>query len=334
LPGLVFTNISRVVFRDAEYVLSAEMAPCALDRVLRSLHAGASWSAVRGLVSTGKVFVDGVRESEPSRRIEAGARIAIRMRSERHAAPRIPLLHVDREVVVVAKPAGISTVPFELKESESRGGRRAPSAEPLVLSELVARALKSRGGPQAPLGIVHRLDKDTSGVLIFARTLSALRALKQQFRVHSIERRYLALVHGQPESRTISSRLVQNRGDGLRGSTRDPNLGRMATTHVKVLEQFDNASLVECRLETGRTHQIRIHLSERGHPVLGERVYIREYAGPALQAPRLMLHAAVLGFVLPSSGEPLRFELELPQDMNDVLSTLRRAPAGPRGGRR
>jgi len=303
---------------------------------LRSLHAGASWSAVRNLVVTGKVFVEGVRESEPSRRVEAGARIAIRMRSERNPAPRVQLLHVDREVVVVAKPAGISTVPFELGESEGKGGRRAPSAEPLVLSELVARALKSRGGPQGPLGIVHRLDKDTSGVLVFARTLSALRALKQQFRVHSIERRYLALVHGQLESRTISSRLLRDRGDGLRGSTRDPNLGRMATTHVKVLEQFDNASLVECRLETGRTHQIRIHLSERGHPVLGERVYIRDYAGPEVQAPRLMLHAAVLGFVLPASAEPLRFELELPQDMTDVLGTLRRARASvrPAVGRR
>jgi 23S rRNA pseudouridine1911/1915/1917 synthase len=322
------------MFRDAEFVLSAEEAPCALDRALRTQHAGASWSAVRSLVATGKVFVDGVLESEPSRRIEAGTRIAIRMRSSRRSAPRVQLLHVDREVVVVAKPAGISTVPFELKESESKSGRRPPPAEPLVLSELVASELKSRGGSQAPLGIVHRLDKDTSGVLVFARTLPAKRALKQQFRVHSIERRYLALVHGQLESRTISSRLVKNRGDGLRGSTRDPNLGRMATTHVKVLERFANASFVECRLETGRTHQIRIHLSEHGNSVLGERVYVRDYSGPKVPAPRLMLHAAVLGFSLPSSGAPLRFELELPQDMSDVLGALRRSPLRPVVGRR
>src|SRR5688572_29534783 len=117
------------MFRDAEYVLSAELAPCALDRALRTLHTGASWSAVRGLVATGKVYVDGVRESEPSRRIDVGARIAIRMRSERRPAPRVPLLHVDREVVVVAKPAGISTVPFELKESETKAGRRPAPAE-------------------------------------------------------------------------------------------------------------------------------------------------------------------------------------------------------------
>jgi 23S rRNA pseudouridine1911/1915/1917 synthase len=322
------------MFRDAEWVVSAAQAGQALDRLLREWHQGASWSGVRGLVTSGKVFVDGSPERDPQRRVAASARVSLRMRSERRPAAKLELLlHVDKHLVVVAKPAGLNSVPYPaLDGSDSPRAVQRTDAESDVLSVQVERALRQRGaGQSVPLGIVHRLDKETSGVLVFARTLAAKRHLKEQFRVHSIERRYLALVHGVPENATLSSRLVKDRGDGLRGSTDDPTLGRLATTHVSVLERLPGASLVECRLETGRTHQIRIQLSERGHPVLGERVYIKDYQGRPLPAPRLLLHAAELGFDHPATGERLRFEQPLPEDLQRVLDAARagRGPGRP-----
>lgn len=158
---------------------------------------------------------------------------------------------------------------------------------------------------------------------MFARSLAAKRQLKQQFRVHSVHRRYVALVNGALGSRTLRSRLVKDRGDGLRGSTSNPKLGQIAVTHVRPRETLAGATLVECRLETGRTHQIRIQLSEAGHPIVGERVYVRDYARPLIDAPRLMLHAAELGFLHPATGRPLRFSEALPADMQAVLERLR-----------
>jgi 23S rRNA pseudouridine1911/1915/1917 synthase len=321
------------MFRDADWVVSEPQASYALDRLLRELHPGSSWSAVRALVTSGKVYVNGSCEREPSQRVAAGAEVTLRMRSERRPKSELDLMHVDRHLVVVAKPAGMNSVPYPNPgggEAARAASRAAPDSD--VLSVQVERALRQRGaGQSGPLGIVHRLDKETSGVLVFARTLAAKRELKEQFRVHSIDRRYLALVHGLPENGTLSSRLVKDRGDGLRGSTQDPTLGRSATTHLRVLERLPGVSFVECRLETGRTHQIRIHLSERGHPVLGERVYIRDYTGHPLPAPRLMLHATELGFDHPATGERLRFELPLPGDMQRVIEAARRgAPSRPR----
>jgi 23S rRNA pseudouridine1911/1915/1917 synthase len=335
------------MFRDAEWVVSEAQAGQALDRLLREWHPGSSWSGVRDLITSGKVFVDDAAERDPQRRVRAAARVALRMRSERRPAAKLELLlHVDRHLVVVAKPAGLNSVPYQpMDGSELPRAPQRTDADSDVLSVQVERALRQRGpGQSAPLGIVHRLDKETSGVLVFARTLDAKRHLKQQFRVHSIDRRYLALVHGTPENATLSSRLVRDRGDGLRGSTDDPALGRMATTHVRVLERLPGASLVECRLDTGRTHQIRIQLSERGHPVLGERVYIKDYAGTPLPAPRLLLHAAELGFDHPETGERLRFEQPLPEDLQRALAAARGAhgpsraapprPGAPRSRRR
>jgi 23S rRNA pseudouridine1911/1915/1917 synthase len=314
------------MFRDAHWIVAEEQAGHGLDRLLRELHPGASWSAVRALVSSGKVQVGGGVERDPTRRVAAGDEVVLRMRAERRpTTDRVELMHVDRHLVVVAKPAGMNSVPYQEKGVEAPRASQRSAADSDVLSVQVERALRRRGaGQSAPLGVVHRLDRETSGVLVFARTLAAKRELKQQFRVHNIDRRYLALVQGAPDNVTISSRLVKDRGDGLRGSTEDPTLGRVATTHVRVLERLPGMSYVECRLETGRTHQIRIHLSERGNPVLGERVYVRDYPGPVLAAPRLMLHATELGFDHPATGERLRFELPAPEDMQRVLAAARR----------
>lgn len=287
-----------------------------LDRVLRALHPGSSWNAIRRLIETGKVSVDGEVTRDPVRAVRQGAVLVVSMRARRPSAgetlPKSAFVHVDSQVAVVRKPAGVSTVPFDETETDT-------------LVDRLHQALKaSSRGNTAPPGIVHRLDKETSGLILFARTLAAKRALKQQFRVHSVHRRYVAVAHGAVVAQSVSSRLVRDRGDGRRGSTANPTLGRDAVTHVGVLERLDGATLVECRLETGRTHQIRIHLAELGHPLLGETLYMKGYTGPIVDAPRLMLHARELGFSHPSTGEPLRFEEPMPDDMRLVVESLRR----------
>ena len=284
-----------------------------LDRWLRELLPGKSWNEVRRLARTGKVFIDGAPLLDPTRLVAAGAEIELRQNAPRAtrtpSLPRSAILYVDAQVVVVDKPAGISTVPYDENE---RG----------TLDELLMETLSERGR-RAPLGIVHRIDKETSGVVVFARTVAAKLALKNQFRFHTVGRRYVAIAHGAVKSATIRSRLVQDRGDGRRGSTESEELGREAVTHITWLESLRRATLVECQLETGRTHQIRIHLSERGHPLVGERVYSKNYRGELIPAPRLMLHARELSFEHPSSGERLQFEQAMPADMQTVLASLR-----------
>jgi 23S rRNA pseudouridine1911/1915/1917 synthase len=308
------------VFTDESFRAGAGPAR-PIDRVLREQHPGASWNDVRRLIRTGKVSLEGVVVREPITSVTPGAAVTIRMATPRPlgqaAVPRDALVHVDAHVVVVRKPAGIATVPHEdERDTLDR-----------VVQSLLRRTARP-GTSVAPLGVVQRLDKDTSGLIVFARTTTAKRDLQLQFRQHSIVRRYLAIAHGHVESRTIRSRLVQDRGDGLRGSTGSAELGRDAVTHVKRIEALEGATLVECVLETGRTHQIRIHLAEAGHPIVGERVYARSYSGPAIAAPRLMLHAAELGFSHPVTQTALHFEDPLPADMEGVLGLLRGRP-GP-----
>jgi 23S rRNA pseudouridine1911/1915/1917 synthase len=301
---------SNIQFKNGAHVVAAD-GP--LDRLVRVWFAGASWNQVRDLVASGKVSVDGEVVREPTRAVRAGSELRVTMSAPRAKGPALPpdlIVHMDQQVVVARKPPGISTVPYDENETGT-------------LSELVQAVLRRAHGPQPPLGIVHRIDKDTSGLVLFARTLTAKRALKQQFRFHSVARRYVAIAHGAVTPGTLHSRLVKDRGDGRRGSTENPVLGREAVTHVKVLERLRGATLVECQLETGRTHQIRIHLSERGHPLLGERVYSRDYEGTILSAPRLMLHAFELGFEHPTTGTPMHFEQKMPDDMRQVLVTLR-----------
>jgi 23S rRNA pseudouridine1911/1915/1917 synthase len=301
-----------------EFVDRTEAAPTdgPLDRVLRSLHPGASWNEVRRLIETGKVAIDGEVTHDPVRAVRKGTMLAVSMRARRPRQASLPedaFVHVDPHLVVVRKPPGLSTVPYDETETDT-------------LVDRVHEALKARSrGNAAPPGIVHRLDKETSGLILFARTLAAKRGLKQQFRVHAVHRRYVALAHGSVSAQSVSSRLVRDRGDGRRGSTDNPTLGRDATTHVAMLERLEGATLVECRLETGRTHQIRIHLAELGHPLLGETLYMKGYTGQVLEAPRLMLHARELGFTHPMTGEAFHFEEPMPDDMRLVLESLRRA---------
>ncbi|MEZ4312318.1 MAG: RluA family pseudouridine synthase [Polyangiaceae bacterium] len=181
---------------------------------------------------------------------------------------------------------------------------------------------------RTPLGVVQRLDKGTSGLLVFSRTVAAKKHLSQQLRQRSMFRRYLAIAHGDVKSRTFRSLIAPNRGDGLRGSVgrmggRAPREEDLAVTHVERIEGLRGATLIACRLETGRTHQIRIHLAEAGHPLVGEHVYVRDFKGAKIAAPRVMLHAAELGFVHPANEREMSFRWEPPSDFESVLEGLR-----------
>jgi 23S rRNA pseudouridine1911/1915/1917 synthase len=186
-------------------------------------------------------------------------------------------------------------------------------------------------GADARLGVVHRLDRETSGLMMFTRTAHAKRALATQFREHTIDRVYHAIAHGAVAAARVETYLLPDRGDGLRGSYGVfrrakgdvPPDAKYAVTHVIPIAGLARATLVECRLETGRQHQIRVHLSELGHPLVGERVYIRDYAGPRIEAPRPMLHARTLGFAHPRTGERMRFERDPPDDFRAMVESLR-----------
>ena len=194
--------------------------------------------------------------------------------------------------------------------------------------DLVRDAWRRQGRPatSTPLHVVHRIDKDTSGLLVFAKSKAAEVGLGAQFRAHAVARHYLCVAHGEVRAARVESFLVPDRGDGLRGSARAPNQGRRAITHVEPIQALRGATLCKVRLETGKTHQIRIHFAEAGHPLVGESVYVRDFEGEGgtfLSAPRLMLHAATLGFAHPISGEPLRFERPPPAEMSDWIAARR-----------
>ncbi|HLU68860.1 MAG TPA: RluA family pseudouridine synthase [Kofleriaceae bacterium] len=284
-----------------ELTVSEADAGAALAAFLRGA-LGGSWAEARRLVETGKVFVDGRRALRAGDRLAAGQRVEVRMNAPRPRDPaaEVRIVYEDPQVVVVDKPSGVATVPFEARE---RG----------TAMDLLRDAWRRQGRPatEVALHVVHRIDKDTSGLVMFAKSKRAERALGAQFRQHTVERRYLCLAHGDVRFHRVESHLIADRGDGLRGSTRAPGRGKRAVTLVSVVERLRRATLCQVRLETGRTHQIRIHFAERGHPLVGETVYIRDLlraGGRPIEASRLMLHAEVLGFEHPLTGERLRFE--------------------------
>ena len=285
--------------------------------------AGISWSRAKKLVADGRVTVDGEKCLDPAARVHPDAVIVVDAQGPRPRAGALPesaIVFQDRDVVVVDKPAGMLSVADEAGNKDT-------------LAVHLRTLLRRMGAGDAALGVVHRLDRDTSGLMAFARNAAAQRALAAQVRAHDVERVYRAIVHGAVEGpRRIESDLVLDRGDGLRGSHGHyrrakgsaPPDARHAVTNIAPLEALRGATLVECRLETGRQHQIRIHLSELGHPLVGERVYIRDYEGPRIAADRVMLHARSLGFVHPRSGARVCFEREAPEDLLATLAALRR----------
>lgn len=284
---------------------------------------GVAWSRARGLCAEGRVTVNGERCLDAASRVPPGASVVVDSQAPKlRAGPltKSAIVFADRDVVVVDKPAGMLSVADEPANKDT-------------LAHHLRTLLRGRSGDglDAKLGIVHRLDKDTSGLMVFARNAASQRALAAQFRAHDIERVYHAIAHGTVKAARVETYVVLDRGDGIRGSYghfrraqgQMPADAKRALTHFTPLAALRCATFVECRLETGRQHQIRIHLSELGHPLVGERVYIRDHRAERIEATRTMLHARTLGFVHPRSAERMSFEREPPADFEAMLEFLR-----------
>ncbi len=289
-----------------------------LDAALAELLEGCSRSHVQKLVEEGKVQVGGLMETTKKRKLKAGEEITVFMDApvELEALPQnIPLniVYEDADVLVVDKPAGLVVHP----------GAGNPDGT-LVNGILYhcGDSLSSINGVIRP-GIVHRIDKDTSGLLMVAKNDKAHQSLAAQLEAHTILRAYRAIVlHNLKEDK---GRIVAPIGRDPKNRLRMavvPNGGRHAATNYEVLERFGSCTYIEARLETGRTHQIRVHMSHIKHPLLGDSLYGPEKNNSG--ATRQMLHAETLGFVHPTSGDRLEFHSPLPEDFQTVLDRLRR----------
>jgi 23S rRNA pseudouridine1911/1915/1917 synthase len=294
-----------------------------LDRVVADALPDLSRSRVQALIREGHVQVDGtVRKG--SHRPELGAQVSVTVPPPvavdlESVDLGLAILYRDPHLAVVVKPAGLVVHP-------------APSHRGVTLVHGLMHALgglSSIGGEVRP-GIVHRLDKGTSGVMVVACDDLAHRGLQAQFADHSLDRRYLALVHGAPDldAGCVRSSLGRHPKDRVRFASVERN-GKRAVTHWKVRECLGPVTLLECRLETGRTHQVRVHLSEQGWPLLGDPVYAKGRAtpsalsGPLEEVDHQLLHAYRLAFTHPVTREDLAFETEIPADFQGVLDRAR-----------
>jgi 23S rRNA pseudouridine1911/1915/1917 synthase len=305
-----------------------------LDKALVGLFPDLSRARLQDLVREGHVSRDGAILRDPSAKVAAGCCLTLDVPPPADpvpAAETIPLViaYEDDDLVVVDKPAGLVVHPAPGHE----GGT--------LVNALIAHcgdSLSGVGGVRRP-GIVHRLDKDTSGLIVVAKNDAAHRGLADQFADHGrsgpLERAYLAFVWGKPQPvvGTIQASLARSRHNREKIAVVPEEAGRHAITHYAVEESYPEASLVRCRLETGRTHQIRVHLAHRGHPLLGDGVYGAAFRTKAAKlAPdarlalealgRQALHATLLGFAHPRSGETLRFESPLPPELASLRTAL------------
>jgi 23S rRNA pseudouridine1911/1915/1917 synthase len=288
------------------------------ERVDRALALLTGWSRaeVQALVEEGAVLVGG-RPVPKSRRQEAGEEVVVTSVPPEDAPPApeavdFDVVHEDADVVVVSKPAGLVVHPG------------AGHATGTLAGGLLARfpEMAGVGDPLRP-GIVHRLDRDTSGLMVVARSPEAYTALVAALGRREVERRYLALAWGRFEARrgSIDAPIGRSPTRPTRMAVREA--GKEARTGYEVVEEYGHppASLLDCRLETGRTHQIRVHLAAIGHPVVGDSAYGGDR--PPLRPGRPFLHAAHLAFAHPTSGERLAFDDPLPPELEAVLSALR-----------
>lgn len=297
-----------------------------------------SWSEVRRLIRSRQVLIDGNLCLDAGRRLR-GTEV-VKLLANPTAPPARPddvrVRYLDHHIVVVEKPARLTSVRHaEERHWSPRRKQVQPTLQDLLPQIIAKKSDRGQGrrratpaGKLPPVRPVHRLDRETSGLMVFARTRQAEQHLVEQFRRHTTGRRYLAVAQGDVAEQTFESNLVRDRGDGRRGSTTLPDTGKHAVTHVKPLERLGDYTLIECQLETGRTHQIRIHLAEAGHPLCGETVYHQPlFAAPLIDAsgaPRLALHAAELSLDHPISGERLRFTAAMPGDLAQWLAKIRR----------
>jgi 23S rRNA pseudouridine1911/1915/1917 synthase len=322
------------------FTIDAETAGERLDKTLAKLAPDLSRTRIQAIAEDGHISVNGKIEETMSRKLAVGDVIGLIRPEAVDPIPRgeaIPLtvIHEDDDLIVIDKPAGLVVHPA--------GGHETGT----LVNALIAHCgetLSGIGGVKRP-GIVHRLDKDTSGLLVVAKNDRTHQALSAQFADHGrtgpLERAYIALVWGRPNRHNGEIRTQIDRSPVAREkmAVAPEGKGRTAITHFEVEETFEGidgrplVSRVTCRLETGRTHQIRVHMTSIGHPLLGDDLYgggfktKANHLSPEAQAAlkalgRQALHAAVLGFEHPSTGEVMRFESELPEDMAALLGVL------------
>jgi 23S rRNA pseudouridine1911/1915/1917 synthase len=293
-----------------------------LDAFLAACGAAPSRSAAQRLIDAGAVLVDGERRAK-NHRVAPGELVVLAETPEagdEGTAPELEVVYEDDQLLVVDKPAGLVTHPAP--------GHRGPT----LAGALADRA--AGGADPERAGIVHRLDRDTSGLMVVAKTPGAHAALQAELRARRVRREYLALVTGHPdaESGTIDAPIGRDRARRTVVSTRSDR-PRPAVTHFEVIERLPRTALLRVRLETGRTHQIRAHLAAIGHPVCGDPAYGGRRCGRRLGLDRQFLHAESLMFRHPDSGEHLRCESKPPVELRRALDVARREPVsgGPDG---
>ena len=311
-----------------------------LDQFLASMDQIVSRTQAQRLLKSGNVLLNGVSVSAPSRKVYSGQSIQLTVPNNEPSeiAPEkgdLKILHEDSVLVVVNKPAGMVVHPS------------AGHSSGTLVNYLMHHCddLSGIGGVLRP-GIVHRLDKDTSGILVAAKTDSAHLHLSSQFKQHTVKRQYKAIVWGVPSKehgiveasiarhpvRRKEMSIVKSNGDREEVNTK----GKHAVTHWKVLKRFKTASLMACRLETGRTHQIRVHLTSIGHPLIGDKQYgesaLKNYSGLSVALiqtiksfPRQALHAELLGFKHPVTDKWCEFKTNLPGDFSNLLTELQKS---------
>lgn len=293
-----------------------------------------SWSAVRKILRARRVTIGGVLCVDEGRQLAKDEVIDILD----HPLPPPPtdkdvkVRFVDTELVVVEKPAGMVTLrrkpdlawPWARKNLQPTLDECVPRLIGKHAAEKKSAEPNSQKLPR--LLSVHRIDRDSSGLLVFARNKESQTKIIHQFAQHDAVRKYFALIPGTIEDQTVTSQFIRDRGDGLRGSTTDTTIGEQAVTHFRTLRKIGDYSELECRLETGRTNQIRIHLAELGHPICGDIKYRGPFGKPPIadksKIRRMALHAADLRFEHPTTGKPMQFQTDWPIDIKRYLERL------------
>lgn len=289
-----------------------------LARRLHREHPELTFTRAKREIEAGRVSVDGQVDHDPGTWVDPRVQVAWNPDAPprpRARAPAVELVHEDDDVVVAVKPAGLLTQPTPEREKDT------------LLSRVSLALARKRGGDRGFLAVVHRLDRETSGLVAFAASRRALESLQAQLEDHSLGRLYDAAVEGAVEDeRGVFDRALIGDGTHRRRWVAGPGeRGKPAVTHWRVLQRFATATRLEVALETGRTHQIRIHFAAAGHPVIGDRVYRpRRLGPPPVTFPRLALHAGELSFEHPRSGRRITVRTPPPPDYRTLLERLAR----------
>jgi RluA family pseudouridine synthase len=276
--------------------------PRTLLDALAALFPDSSRTTLRQMLQSGRVRVGGEVEKDAKRVVEDGEEIDVGRKAVQRTLPEgLTLLHEDDDVIVVIKANGLLTVATE-RERET------------TAQAYLNAYLKQKGGER--IHVVHRLDRETSGVLVFAKTFETREALKEQFAAHTIDRIYVAIVEGtlEPPQGTFRSNLIERRDLKMQSVAAHPD-AKHAVTHYRTIAAHGGYSMLEITLETGRKNQIRTHLAEAGHPVVGDRMY----GSQVNPLGRLGLHAKLLGFDHPATGKRLSFTVPVPKAFRDLV---------------